>query len=327
MKTVELLIGVVCSGKSTWREKYITPETVVVSSDDIIQAYAAENDTTYDAVFKEYIGTADAQAKETFHNALASGAEHIVVDRTNVSRKSRQYWVKPAKEAGYRVIARVFPVPTDDILEQRLASRPGKSIPMNVVQSMKENFTVPRGEGFDEIVMESNGVDAQEPLQLKYKVSDLLDAFDTGEVTIIAHQANCFCAMGAGIAPLIAARWPKAKEADDATLKGDKKKLGHFTMAGIDYTKAIFNLYGQFTPGKATNYEALENAMIGMSNILAPEKEHVRIGFPKLGCGIGGGDWATVEAMIKEHFVAKGFNTTVYVLNTAELPQWVADPA
>ena len=65
---------------------------------------------------------------------------------------------------------------------------------------------------------------------------NLLDAFDRGDVDVIAHQCNCFCIMGSGIAPQIAKRYPAAYAADKATVKGDANKLGDFTRAIIPRT-------------------------------------------------------------------------------------------
>lgn len=165
--------------------------------------------------------------------------------------------------------------------------------------------------------------------KLVYKVANLLDAYEANEVNVIAHQANCFHAMGAGIAPLIANRWPKVREVDQATIKGDESKLGHFSMAATldpDHNiKFVFNLYGQFRPGPDTRYDKLEQAMIGMATLLSADKDIMRIGFPKLGCGIGGGDWKVVEAMIIKHFVNQGFTVSVYVLDIIEVPLWALD--
>jgi predicted kinase len=52
----------------------------------------------------------------------------------------------------YEHIAVVFDTPSQDDLEKRLASRPGKNIPWEVVNSMINNFEMPtEGEGFKEV--------------------------------------------------------------------------------------------------------------------------------------------------------------------------------
>jgi gluconate kinase len=52
----------------------------------------------------------------------------------------------------YEHIAVVFKTPDLDVLKERLASRPGKEIPWEVVQGMIDNFEMPiEEEGFKEI--------------------------------------------------------------------------------------------------------------------------------------------------------------------------------
>lgn len=137
---------------------------------------------------------------------------------------------------------------------------------------------------------------------MEYIVGDLLEAPDKGEVDVIAHQCNCFHKMASGIAPQIAKKYPGAKAADDATMYADFQKLGGMSVwRGVDVT--VYNLYGQYAPGRNTNYEALHSAMMEMAaDLRAQGLMSVRIGFPKIGCGIGGGSWPVVENMIKQVF-------------------------
>lgn len=39
------------------------------------------------------------------------------------------------------------------------------------------------------------------------------------------------------------------------------------------------------------------------------------VGLPLIGCGLVGGKWSVVEAMIQETLVAKGLEVTVFKLN------------
>lgn len=152
---------------------------------------------------------------------------------------------------------------------------------------------------------------------IKYVKGNLLDAFANGDVNIIAHQCNCFNTMASGIAPQIARRWPTVREADDATLPGDKSKLGTFTNAWIE-DGVVFNLYGQFYYGRSktgdTDYVALGTALNAMRKWI--DNHYIAdiplIGFPKIGCGLGGGDWLVVSAMIEVVF--DGMSVVIYEL-------------
>tara|TARA_R110000772_G_scaffold10135_5_gene32636 strand:+ start:459 stop:962 length:504 start_codon:yes stop_codon:yes gene_type:complete len=151
----------------------------------------------------------------------------------------------------------------------------------------------------------------------KYRVENLLDAFDRGDVNVVAHQANCFNAMGAGIAKQIAIRYPIAKEVDDKTERGDMNKLGNISIASLG-DKAIFNLYGQYMPGQETKYAAQRLCLYKMQVKMGPYLKHVKLGIPQIGCGLGGGNWPLVYSIIMEELVHT--NTTIYVLDEKFVP-------
>lgn len=119
---------------------------------------------------------------------------------------------------------------------------------------------------------------------------------------------------GAGIARAIAKEFPEAEDVDNNTTKGNKAKLGSYSAA---YTKHgfIFNLYGQYFYGygKNINYLALKDSLQRMVEFLQEARiGSVKIGIPKLGCGLAGGDWHAVENIIQE--TIGDFDVTVYTL-------------
>ena len=158
-------------------------------------------------------------------------------------------------------------------------------------------------------------------MRIKYVRGDLLDAAGDVEVDAIAHCCNCFCTMGSGIAPKIKRRWPEVYEADCQTKKGDPKKLGSFSKATVmDGLLTVYNLYGQFGYGKRDqglrdlNYDALFNALDSMAvDVLVQGGKTV--GLPLIGCGLAGGVWHVVEAMIEATLVARGLEVIVYKLD------------
>lgn len=156
---------------------------------------------------------------------------------------------------------------------------------------------------------------------LKYKVGCLIEAATTGEVNVIAHQCNCFNTMGSGIAPLIAKAFPLAEKADNQTEKGSIGKLGGFSYAyDPTYDVNVYNLYGQYgysRTGQDTDYYALRKALVRMREDLMVPVGY-KIGFPKLGAGLGGGNWGTISSLIEDIF--NGYDVTIYVLNDKEIP-------
>lgn len=153
---------------------------------------------------------------------------------------------------------------------------------------------------------------------MKYKIKNLIQAALDGDVNIIAHQANCFNLMGAGVAGAIRKAFPEAAIADFVTKKGDPRKHGEFSKATVDGL-TIYNLYGQYQPGRSTKYTYLESALDKMVfDLSSSGPEEVRIGIPKLGCGIAGGDWGVISEIIEKTLV--NFDYTVFVLDESEIP-------
>lgn len=148
---------------------------------------------------------------------------------------------------------------------------------------------------------------------IKQRYGDLLNS----PCTVIAHGCNCFCVMGAGIAKQIKSKFPKVYFEDLKTEKGVESKLGTFSYADYD-GKRIYNLYTQFGfgPGRHVSYDAIKNALQAMKEHLKSENlyESAIIGFPKIGCGLGGGSWIEVKEVFNEVFDDK----EVYVYDFEE---------
>lgn len=114
---------------------------------------------------------------------------------------------------------------------------------------------------------------------------------------IIIHSCNCFNTFGAGIARDIRLKYPRAYSADCMTKRGDKSKLGQFSVAlsNDDQPFHILNCYTQYFYGRNKRqvdydkfYEAIKNAHDWSIKM---EKYPV-IGCPyKISCNNAGGDW------------------------------------
>lgn len=125
---------------------------------------------------------------------------------------------------------------------------------------------------------------------------------------VLLHSANCMHTMGAGIAKVIKQRYPEAYEADLATRKGDRKKLGTVSYAKVKEnhrTKIdfIFNMYAQFDYGRGktyTDYEAFERCL-EETKIMANALKTLSIPWG-VGCGYGGGKFEIIEEIIHRQF-------------------------
>ena len=148
------LIGVPASGKSTWYKNQDwlgedKKEHKYVSTDHHVEVYAKEQGKTYSEVFAEYMPTAIDQMMINV-NLAAAVQVNIVWDQTSTTVKSRARKFNMLLD--YEHIAVVFHTPELSVLKERLASRPGKDIPWEVVQGMIDNWEEPTPEeGFTEI--------------------------------------------------------------------------------------------------------------------------------------------------------------------------------
>lgn len=149
---------------------------------------------------------------------------------------------------------------------------------------------------------------------IDYRKGNLIEAFEKGEVGVIAHQANCFNTMGAGIAKALKDAYPEVYIADCKTTKGDKKKLGGYSVAST-LDGLVFNLYGQYHYGRGelhTDYAALRESLLNMAHMLRHSGFCGKIGIPKLGCGLAGGQWEEVELIVEQSLW--DFHVIVYEL-------------
>lgn len=147
---------------------------------------------------------------------------------------------------------------------------------------------------------------------LQYIKGDLIQLVQQGEFDIIVHGANIHNTMGSGIAAGIREYLPAMWGADQATIAGDIRKLGHFSVAQlVEYETRTgnmcidrpfgINLYTQATmggPGDHVDYAGLERGFYAINMMFSTYPVQPKIGIPKIGAGLGGGDWDRIEAII-----------------------------
>jgi O-acetyl-ADP-ribose deacetylase (regulator of RNase III) len=135
---------------------------------------------------------------------------------------------------------------------------------------------------------------------------DLVELAATNNFNVIIHGCNCFNTMGAGIAAQIAKRFPEAARVDQMTVKGDPNKLGSYSIAAVrgDYDDAllIVNAYTQYAFGRGyplVDYDAIQKVFSTVVYNLACLSDNMRIGIPKIGAGLAGGDWKRINTIIE----------------------------
>lgn len=161
-------------------------------------------------------------------------------------------------------------------------------------------------------------------MTIKEIKGNLIGLCETGVLDGMVHGCNCLHAMGSGIAGQLARRYPIVPEIDARNSKaGDFSKLGTFTDVCVESVAApdvyfnVFNLYTQRAPTYSGedvfDYDSFPQ---GLERIKADllmygygdlDGEYYgdtpyKLGFPKIGAGLAGGDWTRIEAMIRAAF-------------------------
>ena len=152
MLKVYVLIGVPGSGKSTWvNNQTLVEEYTYVSTDFWVEQFAKAANTSYTEIFEKVMPDAIEQMLEQVRLSRNYNS-NIVWDQTSTTIASRKKKFKMLPY--YEHIAVVCPTPDRAELDRRLANRPGKVVPVEVVDSMIAGFQMPTlAEGYSQIII------------------------------------------------------------------------------------------------------------------------------------------------------------------------------
>jgi len=147
---------------------------------------------------------------------------------------------------------------------------------------------------------------------------NLITLAKEGYFDVIAHGCNCFCTMGAGIAPQMANAFNcDLFPLENAEYSGDKGKLGKIDYKTLDINGkdlTVVNAYTQYGfGGKPFDYDAFKSIVAKMNS----EFKGKHIGLPKIGAGLAGGHWPTIKQMINDGFT--DCNVTVVQFSNQKL--------
>jgi O-acetyl-ADP-ribose deacetylase (regulator of RNase III) len=171
---------------------------------------------------------------------------------------------------------------------------------------------------------------SNEPIHPAYREieGNLITLAKEGNFQVITHGCNCFCTMGAGIAPQMAAAFGCDKfPLEGEEHRGDYNKLGQIdyqinTYTGgtsefdfFEFDLAVVNSYSQYGFGlnhqggteRPLDYDALRMCMRKINFIF--KGKHV--GLPQIGAGLAGGDWNTIKQIMQEEL--KNCKVTVVI--------------
>ena len=155
---------------------------------------------------------------------------------------------------------------------------------------------------------------------LKEIEGDLLSRFDSGEFNVIVHGCNCRGTLGdgtaGGIAKAIGEKYLEVRDTDRNINFGYKLADQEYLMLGQCYSTKIedkgyiVNMYTQLDGGRNFEYSALIQGLADLDEkLVGPHGDGPdfvpKIGFPYIGCGIGGGDIETVKRILEHEFAYK----------------------
>jgi O-acetyl-ADP-ribose deacetylase (regulator of RNase III) len=150
---------------------------------------------------------------------------------------------------------------------------------------------------------------------MKVIKGDLIKMALRGEFDVIVHGCNCQCVMGGGIARTIRKTFPEAYEADCELGKSASDRLGHLSQATVAVQNAkklltIVNAYTQFSFGLGVqvDYDAIRSCFKEIKTKFSGKK----IGYPKIGAGLGGGDWERISKIIDEELAGENHTLVEY---------------
>lgn len=154
-----VMVGLPATGKSTIVDgMFKDAQTFIYSTDNYIEKHMLdEGYSTYDEAFEHMIDEATREMNAEL-STMIEWKNDIIWDQTNLGVGKRRKIINRMKQAGYQLRCECIIPPESDYdgdkedWAHRLESRPGKTIPQDVLTKMINGFMMPTiEEGFDMI--------------------------------------------------------------------------------------------------------------------------------------------------------------------------------
>jgi len=148
---------------------------------------------------------------------------------------------------------------------------------------------------------------------ITYLVGDATDPQVPGK-KIIAHVCNDEGGWGRGFVLSLSKRWPQPeqsyrqwfKDRNSEDLEWPPFQIGNAIFVPVTEDIYVANMIAQhgtkFTSGPPIRYGALEECLKDVE-MWARDNDHASVHMPRIGCGLAGGTWAEVEAIINRVFI------------------------
>jgi O-acetyl-ADP-ribose deacetylase (regulator of RNase III) len=140
------------------------------------------------------------------------------------------------------------------------------------------------------------------------------DLFTT-EQNVIGHGVNVVGVMGAGVAKLVADKFPTVKERYVEACQRHALRPGETQLLVVPTRgepKLIANMASQINPGPCANLELLDSSVRDAVR-QCQNVGHDVMAIPQIGCGIGGLTWDEVEPVLAQIEADTDFTFEVWV--------------
>lgn len=158
---------------------------------------------------------------------------------------------------------------------------------------------------------------------ISYVVGDATEPQGEGN-KVICHCCNDIGGWGCGFVVALSKKWKKPEEQYRKWFSQRKSgimtpfELGAIQFVKVEKDIVVCNIIGQ--EGIYSNldvppirYWAIEKGFEQVANIVKKEK-NCSVHMPRIGCGLAGGEWSEIEAIIKKTLISSGISVTVYDL-------------
>lgn len=134
------------------------------------------------------------------------------------------------------------------------------------------------------------------------------DIFDVAKQGVVVHQVNCVGVWGAGIALQMRRVYPLAYERYMSKYNGTGEfdgmggwVLGNWQLTEVLPGLRVCNFAGQYSIGHGETSEIAYKHVMPLIFRHVEKMKYGKIYMPwMIGCGLGGGDWKHIRALIEE---------------------------
>lgn len=150
----------------------------------------------------------------------------------------------------------------------------------------------------------------------------------TGDATsptagVIVHVCNDLGRWGRGFVLAISGRWPQP----EAVYKSAFRKRPHPSLGTTQFVRVregpdplwVVNMIAQHKIGRGARriqYDHLTTCLVAVRKWMQTQSPPLtEVHMPRIGCGLGGGEWSVIEAIVRATLVNHSINVIVYDMN------------